>query len=38
VEFITPIGRVIYEALGEPQQDTDGNPPRPKVDAKLARL
>lgn len=32
VEFITPIGRVIYEALGEPQQDTDGNPPRPKVD------
>jgi hypothetical protein len=32
VEFITPIGRVIYEALAEPQQDTDGNPPRPKVD------
>lgn len=31
VEFITPIGRIIYEAVAEPQQDEDNG--RPKMDA-----
>jgi hypothetical protein len=32
LEFQTPIGRVVFESLAEPQQDTDGNPPKPKFD------
>jgi hypothetical protein len=32
IEFLTPIGRVVFESLAEPQQDTDGNPPKPKFD------
>ncbi len=33
IEFQTPIGRVVYEALAEAQQETDGNPPKPKFDS-----
>jgi hypothetical protein len=32
IEFQTPIGRVVFESIAEPQQDTDGNPPKPKFD------